>query len=89
MNVQTQISEVNARHASASVVVNDGKNTREYQMFVSRSYATIATGNAIRLRTSGKTFHQIKDIGTHYKRDGSALLQVAVELNNMIHGAAC
>lgn len=87
MQVQTQVGEVNSRHASASVMVDDGRTTREYQMFVSRSYATIATGNAIRLRSTGKTFHTIKDIGTHYKRDGAELLQVAVELNGMIHDA--
>ena len=83
--VQTQVGEVNGRHASAVVNIDNGRTIREYQMFVSRSYVSIATGNAIRLRSPGKTFHNIATIGTHYKQDGKALLAVAVELNGMIH----
>ena len=85
--IQTQVGEVNDKYASAIVNIDNGRTVREYQMFVSRSYVSIATGNAIRLRTPGKTFHNISDIGAHYKTDGKALLAVAVELNNMIHDA--
>lgn len=85
MTIQVQASEVNAKHASASVMV-EGK--REYSVFVSRlGYASIATGNAIRLRTTGKTFHNIGDVATHYKRDGVALLEVCRELNDLIASA--
>ena len=87
MNIQTQVGEVNERHASATVMIDDGRAVREYQMFVGHGYVSIATGNAIRLRSPGKTFHTRVNIGTHYKRDGAALLAVAVELNGMIYDA--
>ena len=84
MNIQTQVSAVTKHNASATVMIDDGKSVHEYQMFVSHSYANIATGNALRLRTPGKAFHTLADIGKHYKRHGAELLAVAVELNGMI-----
>jgi hypothetical protein len=86
--VQTQVGEVNGKNASAIVNIDNGRTVREYQMYVGQSFIAIATGNAIKLRTPGKSFHNINDIGTHYKKDGQALLAVAVELKGMIQDAA-
>lgn len=80
MTVQAQVGEVNQKHASATVLVN---GVREYFVFVGREYVTIATGNAIKLRSPGKTFHNHDEVATHYKRDGVVLRSVVAELNQM------
>lgn len=86
MNIQTQVGEVSINHASAVIQIDDGRAVREYQIFASKTgYVTIATGNAIKLRSPGKTFHNVSEIETHYKRHGKALLEIVNELNGMIN----
>jgi hypothetical protein len=80
--IQVQAGEVTPKHVSADVSVNDGRKTRDYYLFVAATYVTVVAGPVTR-RSLGKTFHQIDEVGTHYKRDGRVLLEVIGQLNQM------
>jgi hypothetical protein len=79
-----QASEVNANNASAQVQID----SREYQIYVGKSFVSVATGNAISLRSTGKAFHEDCKIAKHYKKDGSTILGIVSEMRLMIADAA-
>lgn len=85
--VQTQVGEVTGRHASAVVLIDNGRTVREYQLFVGLNYVSVATGNAIRLRSPGKTFRVAAELRSHYKTDGETLYTVAAGLKRLIRDA--
>lgn len=61
------------KHIAATITILDGKKSREYQLFVTPKYVTVETGFRC---VFGKTFHNVAECGTHYKRDGVKLLEI-------------
>lgn len=80
MTIQAQVGEVTTNHASGTVMI-DG--SREYFIFVGKSFISVANGNAIRLRSPGKSFQSAESVAKHYKKDGVALREVVTELAQM------
>lgn len=98
--IAVQIGEIKDNTVSAEVAVSDGKGMpREYFLFLGSGYLSVVNdprnarrGRATRLSV-GKTFHDadagFSSVISHYKRDGTTLVEVAREMQEVrAEGAA-
>ena len=69
-------------------MIDDGRKTTEYELFVGETYTSIRTGHALRPRGMGKAFHHEGEIKAHYKRHGAELEEVVKQLKDMRKMAA-
>lgn len=88
MQILVQAGTVNKSYASGTVMIDDGRKTTEYKLFVAGTYATVATGHALRPRGLGRTFHREGEVAAHYKRHGAELEEVVKQLRDMRRMAA-